>query len=462
MRLNRTIRYLLLFCCLSLSFPAGGASTEDWFQQGVAHLTANRLDSAIESFNRSLELIPHDYEAYNNRGIAYSRKGETSQAEIDFSKALELSPKFYNAYINRGIARQKQGIYASALLDYLEAHKFKPENRRPQLLMAWILVTCPDSRLRNGALSLRIALTISAGQASTKLLPLLAAAHAAAGDFESAITLQKENLSRLHTKRADANKVELQQGHLARYQSGRPLQDATPSSQNLSDNDAKSIMAQVNSALKRSLPTKTVPIRLAKTKPIPDNKIPRKKTPPGLAKNLPQKPPPAPPDKSRGSVQLSSLKRAAKAIPASNSPYVLVIGSFRSDERGFPVADKLRQKGHPVFTSWVVGQTGEKWYQIYYGWYPDKTSADAAAALLIEKRFHSVLVRQAPFTLQIQSETTNAALQNVKQRLDQINLISYQIGRRLMIGAYKEKRMTEIVMTDVLSAAGLSYQLIKR
>ncbi len=461
MYLKRTISFVIIFCCLSLSFPTLGASTEDWFKQGVAHLTANRLDPAIEAFTRALELIPHDYEAYNNRGIAYSRKGELSLAKIDFSKALEFNPQFYSAYLNRGIARQKQGAYASALQDYLAAHQLKPENKRPQLLMAWVLATCPDGRLRNGALSLKIVQTFAAGQASTKLLPLLAAAHAAAGDFESAITLQKENLSRLYAKQADTRQVELQQGYLARYQSGHSRKDATPLSQNLSASDANSIMAQVSSALKRSLPATTLPITLAKTKPTPAEKIPRKKTPPGLANKLQKKPSPSPEIKSRGTVQLSSLKRTAQQASA-NFPYVLVIGSFKSDEKGFPTAEKLRQKGHPVFTSWVAGQTGEKWYQIYYGWYPDKKSADTAVELLKEKRFHSVLVRQAPFTLLIESGTNHAALQSVKNRLAKINLIGYQIDRRLMIGAYKENKMTDIIMMDALTAAGLSYQLIER
>lgn len=462
MRLNRTIRYVIIFYCLSLSFPTLGASTEDWFTQGVAHIKADRLDKAIEALTRSIEMIPYDYEAYSNRGIAYSRKGKTSLAEIDFSKALKLNPKFYDAYLNRGIARQKQGAYASALRDYVEAYLLKPDNKRPQVLLAWVLATCPDSRLREGPLALKIVQTLAHNRTDTTLFPLLAAAYAAIGDFETAIAFQRECLAVLYTTRADSGQVEHQQRNLARYQAGRPLQDPIPSTQNLSDNDTKALMAQVNNALKRSLPTTTTPITLANTKQASTKKIPQKTTPPESAKNLPpEHPSPPPPKKSRGTVQLSSIKSVAQPAPAK-FPYVIVIGSFKNAQKGFDAAAKLRQQGHPVFTSWVMGQAGEKWYQIYYGWYPDKKSAAVVAAILKEKRFHSVLVRQAPFTLQIQSDINHSALESINKRLEQINLIGYQIDNRLMIGAYKEKKMTDIIMIDTLTAVGLSSQPIER
>lgn len=520
MHLNRTPHYFIFTFCLLLTIPQPVESIEDWFTQGVAHLNAGRMDKAIETFTRSIEMIPHDYEAYNNRGIAYSHKGDPSQAEIDFSKALKINPDFYNAYLNRGIARQKQGLYSLALLDYGEAHRLKPSKQRPQVLLAWILVTCPDVRLQNGTLAIKIIQDLSSDRTNTKLLSLLAAAYAATGDFKTAITLQKENLSALYTTRADPNQVELQQRHLARYQSGRPLQEPVLAPQNLSNSEAKSMMAQLAQMFDKpkavTKPTvdlaqkeaelifESPPVTLAKKEANLLSETTLKEPPTQAKETAPEKPSPEPvvtltkiepaeiaevplKEKSaqsenillkeitlvspkkviQGSIQLSSLNWAfsdQKSAPTPpRFPYVLVIGSFENTEKAFPVLEKLQQKGAPFFTAWVTNQSGQKWYQIYSGWYPDKTSAATAAVSFLKmNRFDSILLRKAPFTLWIQTNIFHPTLESIKQRLDQMEVISYQIGNRLMVGAYRENKIADISVIDALTAAGISFQLIAR
>lgn len=535
MNLNRTLHYFIFFFCLLLTIPQPVESTEDWFTQGVAHLNAGRLDKAIEAFTRSIEMIPHDYEAYNNRGIAHSHKGEPSQAEIDFSKALGINPDFYNAYLNRGIARQKQGLYSSSLWDYAQAHRLKPDNQRPQVLIAWILATCPDVRLQNGRLAIKIIKGFSKYRSNTKLLSLLAAAHAATNDFDTAIDLQKKTLSILYKTRADSRQVELQQRHLERYQSGRPLQETILPPQNISNNEAKYIIAQltqvfdkpkiitestidpakkdtelivespsVASAKKEAeLHVESPSVALVKKEAKLLAETHAKEHPAQAKETLPEKPSPEPvvaltkiepteitkaPSKEKSAqsgnislkeiilepskkvtqgVQLSSLEwifSQQETTPTRpNFPYVLVVGSFESTEKAFPVLEKLHQNGEPFFTSWVTNQSGQRWYQIYNGWYPDKTSAATAAVSFLKKhRFQSILVRKAPFTLWIQSNPLHPTLDSIKQRLDQLEIISYQIGNRLMVGAYRENKIDDISVIDALTAADLSFQLIAR
>ncbi len=504
MHLNRTFHYFIFFFCLLLTIPQPVESIEDWFTRGVAHLNAGRLDKAIEAFNRSIEMIPHDYEAYNNRGIAYSHKGEPSLAAINFSKAIEINPDFYNAYLNRGIARQKQGLYSSALLDYAEAHRLKPGNQRPQVLIAWILATCPDVRLQNGRLAIKIIKGLSKYRSNTKLLSLLAAAQAVTNDFETAIQLQKKTLSILYKTRADSHQVELQQRHLARYQSGRPLQETTLPPQNISNNEAKNIIAQLTQVFDKPkiitestiVPAKketemiveSPSVTLARKEAELISKIPSEQPPAQSKETLPEKLSPEPvvaltkieptviekksspePLKkvNHGTIQLSSLRwifsHQESAPTPPNFPYVLVIGSFENTEKAFPVLEKLQQKGEPFFTAWVTNQSGQKWYQLYNGWYPDKTSAATAAVSFLKRnRFHSIQVRNAPFTLWIQTNTFHPTLGSIKQRLDQMEIISYQIDNRLMVGAYRENTIADISVIDALTAAGLSFQLIAR
>ena len=536
MYLNRTLHYFIFFFCLFLLFSQPVGSTEDWFTQGVAHLNAGRLDKAIDAFTRSIEMIPHDYEAYNNRGIAYSQKGESSLAEIDFSKALKINPDFYNAYLNRGIALQKQGLYSSALSDYTKAHRLKPGNQRPQVLIAWILVACPDVRLQNGILAIKIIQGLSGYRTNSNLRPLLAAAYAAKGDFNTAIALQKKHLSTLYTTRADPHQVELQQRHLALYQSGRPLQEPILPPQNISNKETENIIAQLTQlfdkpkvitestivaakkepelivespsvtlarkeaelaiespsvalskkeaelAAERSSkehlaqsdetllkkPSTESVVALTKIDPTEIAKTPSKKRSSQSEYNSLNEITPEPPKKViQGAIQLASLKwiiSDRESVPdPPKFPYVLVIGSFENTEKALTVIEKLQQNGTPYFTAWVTNQSGQKWYQIYNGWFTDKTSAATAAVAFLKKnRFDSILVRNAPFTLWVQPDTVHSTLESIKQPLDQMGIISYQIGNRLMVGAYKENTVADIFMTDLLTAAGLSFQLIAR
>lgn len=520
MHLNRTLYNLIFIFCIVLTIAKPVESIEDWFTRGVAHLNAGRLDKAIEAFTRSIEMIPHDYEAYNNRGIAYSSKGEPSLAENDFSKALRINPDFYNAYLNRGIARQKQALYSLSLWDYAQAHRLKPGNQRPQVLIAWILATCPDVRLQNGRLAIKIIKGLPKYHSNTKLLSLLAAAHAAANEFETAIVLQKKTLSILYKTRADSHQVELQQRHLARYQSGRSLQETTLPPQNISNNEAKNIITQLSHLFdKPKVITESTIVSAKKTPELivesPSVALAKKEADLLAEKHskeqtdqgketLPEKPSPEPvvtltkieptettetpltkksaqsgnialkeitlgPSKRvpQGTIQLSNLEwiisnRESTRDP-SNFPYVLVIGSFESTEKAFPVLEKLYQKRESFFTSWVTNQSGKKWYQVYNGWYPDKTSAATAAISFIKKNhFYSVRVRKAPFTLWIQISNTHPTLDSIKQRLAQMELVGYQIGNRLMIGAYRENKITDISVIEPLTAAGVSFKLIER
>ena len=496
MNLNRTIGHIILICCMTLSISTSAALAEDWFEEGVAHLMSNRINKAIEAFTRSLEMIPHDYEAYNNRGIAYSRIGKSAKAELDFSKALELHPKFYNARINRGIAREKQGAYAYALLDYLAAYQIKPESQHPQLLIAWLLVTCPDDRLRNGTLTLNIVQKLAGNRSGTKLLPFAAAAYAEIGDFKKAIAFQENYLESIYTTQPDSPQVNRQEGYLDRYQSGNPLQNSTPLSQTLSNNECMAIMAQIKNAFKKSTPPTTSLIALTKKKRIsvegkppekeqaksvenlipkpvplpiekkraPVAKKPVKKKLPKFTKKLPLKPVQLPSEENlRSAIQLSNIQRSSQDLPASVTfPYVLVIGSSLEAEKGFPLANKIRQEGYQVFTSWVTDPSDTKWYQIYLGWFPDKKSAAEASTLLKEKGFSSVLVRKAPYTLKLQLDSDYPTLESINKQLAQMHLIGYEIDNRLMVGAYKDNNLDDSIMVDQLSSVGLTYQVIER
>jgi TonB family protein len=75
-------------------------------------------DSAVNDYNKAIELNPKDAVAYLNRGRAYHSKTNYDLAIADFAKAIEINPKDLSAYLNRGDAFEKKGNPQQALGDY--------------------------------------------------------------------------------------------------------------------------------------------------------------------------------------------------------------------------------------------------------------------------------------------------------------------------------------------------------
>lgn len=51
------------------------------------------MGATIESYGRSIALVPSYAQAFHNRGHVYARIGEAAFARNDFLRAVELSPE---------------------------------------------------------------------------------------------------------------------------------------------------------------------------------------------------------------------------------------------------------------------------------------------------------------------------------------------------------------------------------
>lgn len=98
-------------------------------------LISSSPDSAIDSFNRAIELKADFAEAYVNRGNAHVVKGDYDSAFPDFDKAIKLKPDDAQAYYDVGAALAKKGNLDGALsslnkaiqlnVNYAEAYKVR-------------------------------------------------------------------------------------------------------------------------------------------------------------------------------------------------------------------------------------------------------------------------------------------------------------------------------------------------
>lgn len=79
------------------------------------------FDSALNDYNKAIELNPKDAATYFNRGRAYSNKKSYDLAILDFNKTIELDPKDAAAYANRAELYEKKGKSEQAVGDYQKA-----------------------------------------------------------------------------------------------------------------------------------------------------------------------------------------------------------------------------------------------------------------------------------------------------------------------------------------------------
>lgn len=190
--------------------------------RGVSRALAGQMQEALADFNRVIQLEPKYANAYFNRAEIYYKQGRYDQAAEDYSKVIELRGGDAAAHTGRGHCRFRQGKHRQALADYIRAVELAPsdparlldradaytvvglderaaDDYRNALRLApnsgrgyqgaaWMMATSTDPRFQNSAMALRAARKAIEldGEKDFRYLDTLAAAQAAAGQFDEA------------------------------------------------------------------------------------------------------------------------------------------------------------------------------------------------------------------------------------------------------------------------------------
>jgi tetratricopeptide (TPR) repeat protein len=136
-----------------------------WNNRGMAHWMLDQPARAVADYSKALEVKPDHVSAWNNRAAAYLKLGQREKAVADCTRALELQPKYVNAWINRGDAYRALAQWDKALADYSKAGELAPASPVALNKLAWLLATCPESRLRDPRRAVELA------RKATQLLP---------------------------------------------------------------------------------------------------------------------------------------------------------------------------------------------------------------------------------------------------------------------------------------------------
>jgi tetratricopeptide (TPR) repeat protein len=239
---------------------------------GYLFLRRGELDQAISHFEKALEIrSSHAFAQYNlggalienNLATAFDRKGLLEEAIDHYEKAAKMRPDYGDVYLNLGSvlfeqgrideaialwqkaaatqpedggfhtvlgnAFLKKGLRKDAIAEYKLAARSSPQDPLPRNNLAWLLATCADASIRNGANAIDLAsqaVQLSRG-ADPSCLRTLAAANAEAGRFSEAIKVAQRG-KEIATSQGNLQLANVLQGDIALYQIGLPLRQTFP------------------------------------------------------------------------------------------------------------------------------------------------------------------------------------------------------------------------------------------
>ncbi len=206
-----------------------------YYNLGLALAQAGRLTEAMSHYEQALRIKPDDAAAHYNLGKALLRVGRVPEAIEHFEQALRIAPDYAEAHDNLGLALARTGKIKEAIVHLEQVLRLQPGYANVQNNLAWLLATHAPSEGGDPVRAVTLAERACArtGNRAFPYLDTLAAAYAAAGRFQEAVTTGQKaiDLARATGETQSANEIALR---LELYRSARAYRESanTPTSSN--------------------------------------------------------------------------------------------------------------------------------------------------------------------------------------------------------------------------------------
>lgn len=193
---------------------------------GLLLIRQGDLKRGEHHLRRALQLNPRYSLAMANLGNVLARREDWRGAIDYYRRALELEPYRSETSQNLAAALLHMGKPSEAVTALRTALRLNPHSGDLRLRLAWVLATCEDDNVRDGAEALRLALEAraQAGDENCLVLDALAAAYAELGQYERASETAARCLELARAKGLNED-LEHYATRLATYHGGKPFRD---------------------------------------------------------------------------------------------------------------------------------------------------------------------------------------------------------------------------------------------
>jgi len=161
---------------------------------GIALHLQGKLDEAISHYRRALRIDPEHVEAHSSLACALAEKGKLDDAIGHYRSALKIKPGYAQVHHRLGRTLVMAGRFDSALEHFHRAVRLKSDWSEPLNGIAQVLVIHSDAKVRdaNEAVGFAERAAELTGEKDASILDTLAAAYAAAGRFDRAVTTARK------------------------------------------------------------------------------------------------------------------------------------------------------------------------------------------------------------------------------------------------------------------------------
>lgn len=100
---------------------------------GIDYFNNGEFESAIQQFDKAIDINPQTAEAYFYRGFVFARLDDFDQAIADYDQAILLEPQYVEAYLNRARVYDDLGEIDLAIADFDQAILLNPQSAEAYL-----------------------------------------------------------------------------------------------------------------------------------------------------------------------------------------------------------------------------------------------------------------------------------------------------------------------------------------
>jgi tetratricopeptide (TPR) repeat protein len=188
-------------------------------------LRKGQVVEALGHLQKALESNPNSVVTHTNFGYALLQIGRVNESLAHLQKALDINPNSTAAHSNLANTLLQLGRVDEAVSHLQWVLVVDHHDAEAQKNMAWVLATCPETRIRDGAKAVELAERANQAERRNPIMgATLAAAYAETGRFGDAIKTA-ENALHLAVDSGSVALAERIRAQIALYRAGQPFRD---------------------------------------------------------------------------------------------------------------------------------------------------------------------------------------------------------------------------------------------